>query len=132
MENGYIYIGDNVFSSLIAVSSEEQSKGLMFEPWPPPIMSFVYASPQVNKFWMKNTPSPLDIIFCCNGKVSQICYGEPMSTSIIGPDTESDLIIELPYGTADAAGIKIGHSVGIVRPTAPELKRIFAKNLNNL
>lgn len=132
MEHGYIYINDNVFPSLFAISSEEQSQGLMYQEWPPPIMSFVYSSPKVNKFWMKNTPSPLDIIFCCNGKVSQICYGEPMSTAIIGSDSNSDLIIELPHGMVDTSGIKIGHSVGIVRPSADELKRIIAQNTSNL
>jgi uncharacterized membrane protein (UPF0127 family) len=132
MEHGYIYINDNVFPSLFAISSEEQSQGLMYQEWPPPIMSFVYATPKVNKFWMKNTPSPLDIIFCCNGKVSQICYGEPMSTSIIGSDNSSDLIIELPHGMVDTSGIKIGHSVGIVRPSVAELKRIIAQNTSNL
>jgi uncharacterized membrane protein (UPF0127 family) len=132
MERGYIYIDANVFPSLLAISAEEQSRGLMYQEWPPPIMSFIYAEPQVNKFWMKNTPSPLDIVFCCNGKVSQICYGEPLSTSIIGADKNSDLIIELPHGTVDTSGIKVGHSVGIVLPTETELKRIIAKNTNNL
>ena len=41
MEQGYIYISDNVFQTLLAISSEEQSLGLMFQKWPPPIMSFV-------------------------------------------------------------------------------------------
>ncbi len=127
MEQGYIYISNNVFPTLLAISSEEQSRGLMYEEWPPPIMSFVYAQPQIVKFWMKNTPSPLDIVFCHNGKVSQICYGEPYSTSMIGADKFSDLVIELPHGTADSTGLKINHPVGIVKPTHAELQKIFAE-----
>lgn len=132
MEQGYIYIHNNVFPTLLAISSDEQSKGLMYEEWPPPVMSFVYATPQINKFWMKNTPSPLDIVFCHNGKVSQICQGEPHSTRIVGADKYSDLVIEFPLGTVYSSGIKVGHSVGLVKPTIAELKKIIYSNTRNL
>src|ERR1700690_3750800 len=98
MESGYIYISNNIFPTLLAISALEQAKGLMFEKWPPPIMSFIYKRAQINKFWMGSTPSPLDIIFCCNGQVSQICAGEPFSTAVIGDDKPSDLIVEFPFG----------------------------------
>jgi uncharacterized membrane protein (UPF0127 family) len=130
MESGFIYIHNNVFPTLLAISEEEQSKGLMYRDWPPPVMSFVYASPQLNRFWMKNTPSPLDIVFCCDGKIKQIAKGESFSTRAVG-DFESDLVIELPYGTAKGSGIEVGQSVGLVRPTADEIKKIIAEKRNN-
>lgn len=123
MNKGYIYINNNIFDTLLAVSEEEQQRGLMGQAWPPPVMTFVYSSPRVNKFWMKDTPSPLDIIFCSKGKVSQICLGEPYSTSVIGDNKFSDLVIELPHGTVIASGIKLGHHVGIVEPTREYLKK---------
>lgn len=127
MEEGFIYIHNNVFPTLLAISQDEQTVGLMEQPWPPPVMSFIYARPQLNKFWMKNTPSPLDIIFCLNGSIRQICKGEPYSTATIGDDDLSDLVIELPHGTAQSAGIKPGHKVGLVKPTEAELKKIIAE-----
>ena len=127
MEQGYIYISSNIFPTLLAISEEEQERGLMHEEWPPPIMSFVYEGPRVNKFWMKNTPSPLDIVFCNDGRVTQICYGEPHSTRMIGDDRYSDLIIEFPHGTVTTTGIKLGHSVGLVKPTPGELQKIIAE-----
>lgn len=127
MEQGYIYIHNNVFPTLLAISEEEQSQGLMHQKWPPPVMSFIYSSPRINKFWMKSTPSPLDIIFCHGGRVSEICYGEPHSTSVIGGNFFSDLVVELPRGTAESSQIKIGHSVGLVKPTPDELHRIIAE-----
>ena len=127
MEEGYIYLQDIVFPTLLAISSDEQSLGLMYQQWPPPIMSFVYGSPQINKFWMKNTPSPLDIVFCLDGKVSQICSGKPYSTDIIGSNDVSDLVIEFPFGTMSANKIKVGDSVGLVKPTFNELQKIIAK-----
>lgn len=130
MYEGYVYINSTVFPTLLAISGQDQQHGLMNIEWPPPVMSFVYSSPRVNKFWMKNTPSPLDIVFCCNGKVSQICIGEPFSTTTIGDDEGSDLVIEFPYGTVTASGIRLGHKVGIIKPTENELKEILAQSIN--
>lgn len=115
MREGYIYLGDNVFSSLLAISEEEQARGLMYVEPPTPVMSFVYDNPKVSKFWMKSTPSPLDIIFCHAGKISQICYGEPYSTRMIGSEKISDLVIELPHGTVDTLGLKIGQIAGLLK-----------------
>jgi uncharacterized membrane protein (UPF0127 family) len=126
MEQGYIYIHNNVFPTLLAISEEEQAQGLMYQEWPPPVMAFVYDSPRVNRFWMKNTPSPLDIVFCHNGKVSEICYGEPHSTMVIGNQL-SDLVIELPHGTVDSIKIKVGQPAGLVKPTIAELRRTITK-----
>jgi len=132
MESGYIYANDSVFPTLLAISEEEQSVGLMQQAWPPPVMAFVYAQPKYNKFWMKNTPSPLDIVFSHLGVITQICKGEPHSTAIIGDDRLSDLIIEFPYGTVAESGIKLGHKIGLVKPTADELKRIIAEKYHGI
>lgn len=125
MNEGYIYISNNIFPTLLAISEKEQQYGLMGQTWPPPVMTFIYSSPKVNKFWMHNTPSPLDIIFCSKGEVSQICLGEPYSTAIIGDDKFSDLVIELPRGTVVSSGISLGHHVGVVKPTDEELKKLI-------
>lgn len=130
MENGYLYIEENIVPTLLAISEQEQSLGLMHQPWPPPIMSFIYASPRISKFWMKNTPSPLDIIFCCEGKVVEICKGEPHSTATIGGADLSDLVVELPYGMAKEMNIQIGSEIGLVKPTRSELKKICEKKYN--
>lgn len=132
MEQGYIHISNNIFPTLFAISEEEQAVGLMGKEWPPPVMSFIYTSPKYNKFWMKNTPSPLDIVFSHQGIITQICKGEPHSTAMIGDDRLSDLIIEFPHGTVISSGIKLGHKVGLVKPTAEELKRIIAEKYHGI
>lgn len=131
MEQGYIYIHNNIFPTLLAISVEEQAKGLMYVDPPIPNMAFVYGSPQVNKFWMANTKAPLDILFCHAGEVVQICKGEPYSTSVIGDDRLTDLVVELPFGTAFASGIKLGHKVGLVKPSMDELRKIIASKYNH-
>jgi uncharacterized membrane protein (UPF0127 family) len=127
MKSGIIFIANNLFETLFAISAEEHQRGLMYVDPPVPVMTFIYGAPGVNKFWMANTIAPLDIIFCHGGKVSEICHGEPHSTSIIGGDSESDLVIELPYGTVDAAQIRIGQPVGLVKPTPTELHKLIAE-----
>ena len=129
MREGYLYISSNVFPTLLAISEQEQQRGLMEVSWPPPVMSFVYPVPRVNRFWMKNTPSPLDIVFANRGEITQICMGEPYSTAAIGDFKDSDLVIEFPLGTVLSSDIKIGNKVGIISPTKDELKKILAYRL---
>ena len=126
METGFIYVEGNVFETLIAISEAEQQKGLMRQPFPPPIMSFVYAEPRINKFWMAGTPSPLDIVFCYQNKICQIHHGEPFSTRQIGDNNFSDLVIEFPLGTVSSTGIKIGNDVGLIKPTIDDIRKIIA------
>lgn len=131
MKTGVIYVANNLFETLLAISNEEQERGLMHIKPPVPVMTFVYDRPKINKFWMANTPSSLDILFCHNGKVTQICKGEPYSTSTIGDNKFSDMVIELPYGTVLDSKIKLGHEVGFIEPSDQELKNIASfKNKN--
>lgn len=115
MKSGIIYIADNLFETILASSFEEQQRGLMYLDPPVPVMSFLYPNSQINKFWMKNTKAPLDIVFSNNGIITQICKGEPYSTAVIGDDKLSDLIVELPYGTVFKLGIKLGNKLGLVK-----------------
>lgn len=131
MEHGFVQIHKDIFPTLFAISAEEQAIGLMEQPWPPPIMSFIYLRPTYNKFWMKNTPSPLDIVFCCDGRIQEICKGEPHSTAMISTGV-SDLVIEFPYGTISKSNIKIGHQVNLVKPTFEELKTIIAEKYHGI
>lgn len=107
----YLIINNRKIPTLLAITAEEQEKGLMHQPWPPPIMSFVYSSPRINKYWMSNTPSPLDIVFIHNNKITQIKEGKPYSTEIIGDNSFSDLVVEFPKGTCQEWGLKVGDAI---------------------
>ena len=126
MKTGIISVGQNLFETLLAITAQEQERGLMYMQPPTPNMAFIYERPGINKFWMSNTPAQLDIVFCHDGKVTEICTGEPFSTRMIGSNQLSDLVIELPYGTCLQSGIKLGHRVGFLQPTPDELKQIIA------
>lgn len=106
-----IYIGNYWFNTLVAVTEKEQSVGLMYKKWPPPVMIFPFKTASYRKFWMKNTPSALDIIFVRSGKVVGIFKGEPLSTAGVGPNEPADLVVELPHGTATRFGLFVGDEV---------------------
>ena len=122
-----IVIGDNEFTTIVAVTSREHEQGLMFKAWPPPIMSFPYERAMVRKFWMKNTPSPLDIIFCRDNVVLGVYDGEPESLRCVGSNEPSDLIVELPRGMAAELNIKAGDSVKLLCSIKTMAKRVDYK-----
>jgi len=109
-----IIFGNYELTTLVALTDEEQRRGLMHVSWPPPVMSFPYESAKIHKFWMKNTVCPLDIVFCRNGKVISVMNGEPLSLRHIGPDIPSDLVVELPKGMAQHLDIVQGTSTKLI------------------
>jgi uncharacterized membrane protein (UPF0127 family) len=127
MRVGYIAIAEKIYETFFAISSSERQKGLMDIDPPAPVMSFVNLNPQINKFWMHRTKMALDIIFCYNGEVSELCYGEPNSLKLIGSEKLSNIVIEMPYGTAKKNGIKIGDAVTIIKPGPLEMKKICSE-----
>lgn len=125
-----VFVKDKAIPVKVAITEAEQSRGLMGQKWPPPAMVFPYAAAGTHKFWMKNTPSPLDIVFCRAGKILEIVKGEPMSTRLVGPDVPCDMVVEFPFGTMGALGVKVGDEIEF-RPTmkslAMEMRHNFAK-----
>lgn len=101
------------FNAKAAITESEQTLGLMYQQWPPPVMFFPYKNASIKRFWMKNTVSPLDIIFCRANRVIAIFEGVPMSTAMVGPNEPADLVVELPKGTAEKHGFAIGSSVKV-------------------
>lgn len=98
----------------MAISDEDQRKGLM-NVNTQENMIFPYKKSQINSFWMKSTPMPLDIVFCLDGKIIKICEGKPFSTEMIG-NVLSDLVLEFPKGTCKSKNINVGDQVKLSIP----------------
>ena len=113
MTSDKVIIGKRQFDTLIAITAEEAAIGLMYKSWPPPVMAFPFAKASIRKFWMKNTASPLDIVFCKSGKVIGIFDGQPLSLNNVGPDEPCDLVVEFPGGTVNN-NIFVGDNVKIL------------------
>ncbi|MCC5637205.1 DUF192 domain-containing protein [Nostoc sp. CHAB 5844] len=103
----------------VAVTPEQQAKGLMNRPALPDNrgMLFKFPSAQPVQFWMKNVPVPLDMVFLQNGVVKYIqaaappCPNEPCAT--YGPNVPVDTVIELRAGRAEELKLKQGDNVKI-------------------
>lgn len=109
----YLVYKSHKIPTVLAITEEEQKRGLMFQEKLPEAMSFVYSKPKFNFFWMDQTPKPLDIIFCHQGKISEICSGTPYSKKLIGSQSLSDLVIEMPRGNAEKLGMRVGEKIDI-------------------
>lgn len=105
----------------VARTRQQQSMGLMHRPPLPDDrgMLFSFESARPVSFWMKNTPSPLDMIFLRNGEVKAIaanvppCEADPCPT--YGPERAVliDSVIELRGGRAAELGLEVGDRVEI-------------------
>jgi uncharacterized protein len=93
-----------------AITKQQQVLGLMWET-EPYLLFFPYKQASIKKFWMKNTPSSLDIIFCKANTVIYIAKGEPYNENFVGPDQDVDFVLEAPFGFAEENNIKIGSKI---------------------
>ena len=81
----------------------------------------MFPKAQVVDFWMKDTILPLDMIFIrANGVVDSIARNQPpfslVNTFSAGPVIAA---LEIPAGTADRLGLKVGEKVtGVWTPIA--------------
>lgn len=115
MKNDFVEINGQRLITKVAIELDEFETGLMFQAWPPPIMSFPFEKAGIHKFYMKNTPSPLDIVFSYNEKIIDIVEGEPFSLKNLGPESLVDLVIELPKGTVEKYGFCLGHKIKLYK-----------------
>jgi uncharacterized membrane protein (UPF0127 family) len=80
-------------------------------------MWFAYASPTVARFWMHQTPEPLDMLFIRDGRVIAIvaaaapCMRLPCRR--YGPDQAVDGVLEIGAGEAARLGIGEGTVLNI-------------------
>jgi uncharacterized membrane protein (UPF0127 family) len=119
-----VIIKGQQFDALMAITSDEVASGLMYKSWPPPVMAFPFVKADVRKFWMKNTTSPLDIVFCRAGKIIGIFAGTPLSLEHIGPDEPCDLVVEFPRGTVARNRIAVGDSVKLSYSVSTMARRL--------
>lgn len=96
----------------IAITPEQIQTGLMFREEMPLENGMLFSMPErkVQRFWMKNTPLPLDMIFMDeDGTVVGIVEDtEPYDEGSYGVDVPSKFVLELNAGRARDCGITEG------------------------
>jgi uncharacterized protein len=120
--------GPRVFHVEVARTAEQQERGLMFRTNIPADGGMIFipypakGPPREASFWMKNTPSPLDIIFIrADGTIAYI--GEntiPFSQAPVESGEPVAAILEVPGGRTAELGIVPGDRVAWPRlPATP-------------
>jgi uncharacterized protein len=103
------------FNVELAVTSEEQSRGLMFRDrlQEDAGMLFIFEGDKPRTFWMRNTFIPLDIIFITSGlKVVDVHdFAKPRDDTDIRSASGAKYVVEINGGQAAACRIKPGTRV---------------------
>jgi uncharacterized membrane protein (UPF0127 family) len=109
-----VSIGKHTFIVDIAITASEKEKGLggrknLEEGHG---MLFPFDHKERYSFWMKDMRFPIDIVWIRDNNVIDITKNAPVATGpylpVYSPSSPANKVLELPAGTADKLGIKIG------------------------
>jgi len=103
------------FQVEMALTPEQQTVGLMFRPSVPADggMLFDWGAPRDSAMWMRNTISPLDMLFInADGTIRRVAEDTvPGSLATIESRGPVRATLELASGTAKRLGIRVGDKV---------------------
>ena len=103
------------FSVELADDPDERARGLMFRTDMPDDrgMLFHFQTPENASFWMRNTPSSLDIIFIgVDGRILNIAdHTTPYSDAPVPASGLTRGVLEIRAGRAEELGIRPGDRV---------------------
>ncbi|MFQ5478619.1 MAG: DUF192 domain-containing protein [Candidatus Binatia bacterium] len=109
--------GDVAVSVELALTEEQRRRGLM---WRDSLgdsegMLFVFPDEGPLSFWMKNTPSPLDIVFINSDKrvVSVAANTVPYSEKRIPSRGPSRFVLEVKAGFCKRHGVRAGDRISL-------------------
>ena len=107
-----IGVGGHPASLQVAILPAEQEHGLMqrLDLGRDEGMIFVYAEPQRQNFWMRNTPEPLDIAYVGpDGAIAEIYPMFPLDErGIASRNDRIQYAVEMPHGWYEANGVRPG------------------------
>jgi len=119
-----VRVGKAVFDAEVAGTVAEQAKGMMFRTNLPPGAAMLFwpypaavdgkaKPPQVANFWMKDTPSPLDIIFIrADGTIARIAENAvPFDETPLSSGEPVAAVLEIRGGRAAELGVGEGDRV---------------------
>lgn len=110
----------HVFKVDVARTAAEQQRGLMFRTGIPADGGMLFTpypadggGPQEASFWMKDTPSPLDIIFIrADGTIAHIAENTvPFSEAPVRSGEPVAAVLEINGGKSAELGISVGDRV---------------------
>lgn len=111
--------GSRRFDAEAARTPEAQARGMMFRTDLNDSSAMLFhpypaggGAPREASFWMKNTPTALDIIFIRpDGTIARIARAEPFDESPVASGEPVAAVLEIVAGRAEALGIAEGDRV---------------------
>lgn len=117
--------GRSSFNVELADDGESRARGLMHRDSLAPFsaMLFIYPSPRMARFWMKDTLIPLDILFFDHRGILKTVHGnaQPLSLETFDGGDGIQYVLEINGGMAEELGIPVGselHHPSIESPDA--------------
>ncbi len=120
------FSNDTVVYARLALTQEQRTKGLSGTPKleADEGMIFVYATADLNPFWMKDMLFPLDMLWINENKVVDLKANVPapepgqsdFSLPIYMPSAPANFVLEVNAGWAEAHGVAVGSPVQITLP----------------
>jgi len=114
--------GDVTVAVEVADTPDTRARGLMYRKdlAADAGMLFVFPNETEQRFWMKNTPLPLDMIFIGADRriVGIVPDTRPFTTNPLGVDALSQYVLEVHAGFSAKHGIAAGDRVDFVRVPA--------------
>jgi hypothetical protein len=99
----------------IVETPEDRARGLMGRVLHDHLagMLFIFESAQPQSFWMRNTPTSLDMMFIdAGGKIISVApYTTPLSDQVYSSAGPAKYVVEAKAGFADRFGIRAGYGV---------------------
>lgn len=111
-----IGIGTEKARIQFALYPAEQQQGLMHrrDLGPNEGMIFIYKTPQVMSFWMRNTPTPLDIgFFNAEGVLQEVYPLHPFDETTVRSRKEAKYAIEMPRGWFSSHNVQPGSKLEV-------------------
>jgi uncharacterized membrane protein (UPF0127 family) len=112
-----------VFRVEVAVTPEEHARGLMYRSQlaTDAGMVFVFEEPSIQRFWMKNTLIPLDMIFIGKDRriVGVVENAAPQTETERMVGAPSQYVLEIGGGLSARLGIRAGEPVDFQNVPAP-------------
>ena len=103
----------------VAETPQQQATGLMYRDCLADDrgMLFPFGTARIARFWMKNVPISLDMVFLNGDRVVGIAADVPPCQvnpcPVYGPEAKVNQVIELRGGRAEELGIKIGDQIEV-------------------
>ncbi|MGD9812025.1 MAG: DUF192 domain-containing protein [Sphingobium sp.] len=118
----------------VALTPEQQERGLMHRTdlKPGDGMLFPMMPPRTPSFWMKDTPTPLDVVFVgTDGEIEQVvARAKPNDKTPLFVDVPVSGVFELRGGDAKAFGISEGDIVNWGDCSSPSHPAVALDQLN--